>query len=116
MATKKVMTSLEERLASLEEITSKLENGQLPIDEAITAYSKGMEVALSCRKTLDEMTQKIALAKKNAQLAMASTQQSQSESLDTEDSLSPSRADSLLRDNTVSDEFSDSADGENYPF
>jgi len=58
------MSSIETRLQSLEEVTTKLESGQLNLDEAIAAYTKGLELVLSCRKSLDEMSQKIEFAKK----------------------------------------------------
>ena len=61
------MTSLEERLNTLEELTKKLENGNLSIDEAISVYSQGMELAVDCKKSLDNLTQKVETAKKNAQ-------------------------------------------------
>ena len=61
--TKRRMSSLENRLKQLEELTSKLESGQLNLDEAINAYAEGMQLALSCRKTLDEMTQKVELVR-----------------------------------------------------
>ena len=56
MASEGNMTSLEEKLTNLEELTKKLEQGNLPIDEAIALYSQGMELAVSCKKSLDEMS------------------------------------------------------------
>ncbi|MBQ2381584.1 MAG: exodeoxyribonuclease VII small subunit [Succinivibrio sp.] len=61
------MTSLEQRLAALEELTKKLEDGQLPIDQAIELYSKGMELAVSCKKSLEELSGKIEVVRENAQ-------------------------------------------------
>lgn len=60
------MSSLEDRLNELEKLTSSLENGQLNMDAAIAAYAKGMQLALSCKKTLDEMTQKVEQARAQA--------------------------------------------------
>ena len=65
------MTSLEKRLNTLEELTKKLENGNLSIDEAISVYSQGMELAVDCKKSLDNLTQKVETAKKNAQEALS---------------------------------------------
>ncbi|MGN0915100.1 MAG: exodeoxyribonuclease VII small subunit [Succinivibrio sp.] len=62
----KTMTSIEERLKNLEELTSKLEGGSLPIDEAIALYSQGMELAVSCRKSLEELSMKIEVARQKA--------------------------------------------------
>ncbi len=66
----KQMTSIEDKLAELENITSKLEEGKLSIDEAITVYSQGMELAVSCKKALDALSSKIQIARRNAQQAI----------------------------------------------
>ncbi len=42
----------EEKLANLEELVKKLENGDIPLDEAITNYTKAMELAKSCDEDL----------------------------------------------------------------
>lgn len=65
------MTSLEERLKQLEELTSKLEKGNLSIDEAISVYSQGMDLAVSCKKSLDSLSQKITVARKKAQQSLS---------------------------------------------
>lgn len=82
----KQMTSLEERLKQLEELTAKLESGDLSIDEAISVYSQGMDLAVSCKKSLDSLSQKIAVARKKAQ---------QSLSDDSSDEIKTSGADDL---------------------
>lgn len=69
--TAKQMTSLEERLKQLEELTSKLEEGNLSIDEAISVYSQGMDLAVSCKKSLDSLSQKITVARKKAQQSLS---------------------------------------------
>lgn len=71
----KQMTSLEERLNTLDELTKKLENGNLSIDEAISVYSQGMELAVDCKKSLDNLTQKVETAKKNTQEALSDNQE-----------------------------------------
>ena len=67
----KQMTSLEERLKQLEELTAKLEEGNLSIDEAISVYSQGMDLAVSCKKSLDSLSQKITVARKKAQQSLS---------------------------------------------
>lgn len=67
----KQMTSLEDRLKQLEELTSKLEEGNLSIDEAISVYSHGMDLAVSCKKSLDSLSQKITVARKKAQQSLS---------------------------------------------
>ncbi|MCI6796846.1 MAG: exodeoxyribonuclease VII small subunit [Succinatimonas sp.] len=63
---KGTMSSLEDGLNALESIVTKLESGQMNIDDAIASYTEGMKLAASCKKSLDEMTQKITSAKEEA--------------------------------------------------
>ena len=70
MASEGNMTSLEEKLTNLEELKKKLEQGNLPIDEAIALYSQGMELAVSCKKNLDEMSLKLTVAREKATKAL----------------------------------------------
>lgn len=84
----KQMTSLEERLKQLEELTSKLEEGNLSIDEAISVYSQGMDLAVSCKKSLDSLSQKITVARKKAQQSLSDEALS-GDSDDALDELSP---------------------------
>ena len=67
----KQMPSLEERLKQLEELTTKLEEGNLSIDEAISVYSQGMDLAVSCKKSLDSLSQKITVPRKKAQQSLS---------------------------------------------
>ncbi len=61
------MSSLEERLGELEQLTARLESGELSLDESIQAYTEGMKIAVSCKKSLDEMSEKIAAVRVNTQ-------------------------------------------------
>lgn len=70
----KQMTTLEEKFRKLEELTQSLESGTLSIDDAIAVYSQGMELAVDCKKSLDELSQKIEFAKNNAQQALNKSQ------------------------------------------
>ncbi|WP_249630356.1 exodeoxyribonuclease VII small subunit [Streptococcus uberis] len=49
MATKK---TFEERLQELEAIVSKLESGEVPLEEAIAEFQKGMILSKDLQKTL----------------------------------------------------------------
>ncbi|AUC25306.1 exodeoxyribonuclease VII small subunit [Streptococcus uberis] len=49
MATKK---TFEERLQELETIVSKLESGEVPLEEAIAQFQKGMILSKDLQKTL----------------------------------------------------------------
>lgn len=48
---KKEMT-FEEALNQLEEMVSSLEKGEMPLEEALKAYEKGVALAAFCEKTL----------------------------------------------------------------
>ena len=43
----------------------------LSIDEAISVYSQGMDLAVSCKKSLDSLSQKITVARKKAQQSLS---------------------------------------------
>ena len=44
----------EENLADLEVIVQKLENGDVPLEEAISEFQKGMQLSKEVQKTLDQ--------------------------------------------------------------
>ncbi|MCB1174615.1 MAG: exodeoxyribonuclease VII small subunit [Leptospiraceae bacterium] len=46
--------SFEDALAELEDITRKLESGQLSLDDSIKAYERGMELRKICQWKLNE--------------------------------------------------------------
>ena len=58
MAEKKEL-SFEENLTELENIVSKLENGDISLDNAILEYDKAMKLASVCNKKLKEAEEKI---------------------------------------------------------
>lgn len=61
--------SFEENLESLEEIVRKLENGDVPLDEAITKFNEGMILANECNKILENANETITKAlNKNGEL------------------------------------------------
>jgi exodeoxyribonuclease VII small subunit len=45
---------IEEALTKLEEITSRLERGELPLDEAIRLFEEGLALAATTKQQLDE--------------------------------------------------------------
>ena len=47
----------EDNLQELEEIVRKLENGDLPLEDAISEFQKGMQLSEKLKKTLDEAEQ-----------------------------------------------------------
>ncbi|MFS9043599.1 exodeoxyribonuclease VII small subunit [Streptococcus rubneri] len=44
----------EEDLADLEAIVQKLESGQVPLEEAISEFQKGMKLSKDLQETLDQ--------------------------------------------------------------
>lgn len=51
----------ETALAELEEIVQTMEGGQLPLEDAITAYRRGTELLAHCQEQLREAEQKIRI-------------------------------------------------------
>ncbi|MEY8513550.1 exodeoxyribonuclease VII small subunit [Lactococcus taiwanensis] len=56
MATKNEAT-FEEHLAELESIVRKLESGDVPLEDAIAEFQKGMKLSEGLKKTLNEAEQ-----------------------------------------------------------
>ncbi len=61
---KKKEKNFEEMLKRLEEISGKLENGELQLDESIRLYEEGMELAKACYQILKSAELKITEIKK----------------------------------------------------
>ncbi len=51
--------SFEESLTELESIVEKLENGQLPLDESLLLFDKGIKLVRECDTKLKSAQQKI---------------------------------------------------------
>jgi len=56
---KRQQESFEQMYARLEETVGKLEQGGLPLDDAISLYEQGMALARACQERLDEAEQRI---------------------------------------------------------
>lgn len=67
MAQTENLQTIEQRFARLDEIITRLEKGNMSLDESIQAYTQGMELALSCRRSLNDMTQQVEAVQKKAQ-------------------------------------------------
>ena len=50
----------EERIEKLEEIVNKLENGDVPLDEAIDEFNKAMQLVKVCNEKLNSAEEAIA--------------------------------------------------------
>ncbi|MBI0061161.1 MULTISPECIES: exodeoxyribonuclease VII small subunit [Gilliamella] len=53
--------SFEETIQQLEAIVTQLENGDLPLDEALNEFEKGIKLARSGQKQLNEAEQRIQI-------------------------------------------------------
>ncbi|WP_284140356.1 MULTISPECIES: exodeoxyribonuclease VII small subunit [unclassified Virgibacillus] len=51
--------SFEEAMEQLEEIVDKLEQGDVPLEKAITYYQEGMELSKVCNEKLSKVQQKM---------------------------------------------------------
>ena len=58
--------SFEKGLEELEQVVRQLEDGDLPLDEALKRFEKGVELSETCRKQLEAAETKVEiLLKKN---------------------------------------------------
>lgn len=55
----KINITLEEAMKKLEEITEKMQNEDLPVDEALKLFEEGTSLVSYCKEKLDKATLKI---------------------------------------------------------
>jgi exodeoxyribonuclease VII small subunit len=53
--------TFEQAINELENIVDKLEKGELPLEEAMDVFQKGIELSKFCSKKLDEVERKISI-------------------------------------------------------
>lgn len=53
-------------MSRLEEVVAKMESGEMPLDQLITAYEEGVKLVKMCQQKLDAAEQKIQVITKNA--------------------------------------------------
>jgi exodeoxyribonuclease VII small subunit len=63
MVTKKE-TSFAEAFAELEKLTEWFETEEVDLDEGITKFERGLELAQVCKKKLSEVENKVTILKK----------------------------------------------------
>lgn len=51
--------AFEAKLKAIEQCVEHMEHGQLPLDEALAAYQRGIELMQSCQKTLEAAQQRV---------------------------------------------------------
>lgn len=64
------LKNLDQSLLELEALVKELETGNLSIDDAIEKYSQGMKLAVACRRSLNDMSQKVAIIRQQAMQEM----------------------------------------------
>ena len=58
---KKNEIGFEDQIKRLEYIVSVLDQGNAPLNEMMALYEEGMNLLVSCKKTLDEAEQKLTV-------------------------------------------------------
>ena len=66
MAKAKTKMTFEEALEQLEAIVSQIEEGKIPLEEAIDKYADGTKLLKQCRTILDSAEKKIQLLVKGS--------------------------------------------------
>ncbi len=69
MARKKNTPDFEHSLAALETLVSQMEQGDLPLEDALKAFEEGVQLTRQCQEILNEAEQKVQqLVEKNGEL------------------------------------------------
>jgi exodeoxyribonuclease VII small subunit len=69
MKTKKTYRDFESAMERLQEVTARLESGEVKLEEAIELYTEGLEIARQCDLKLTEAEKKIKIImEKNGRL------------------------------------------------
>jgi exodeoxyribonuclease VII small subunit len=53
--------NFESALSELDALVGRMEDGQLPLEDALVAYKRGMELVQFCHKTLNEAQQQVRI-------------------------------------------------------
>jgi exodeoxyribonuclease VII small subunit len=53
--------SFEQALAELETLVSRMESGQLPLEQSLAAYKRGAELLQYCQKSLADVEQQVRI-------------------------------------------------------
>lgn len=68
MARKKESFNFEQSLSELESIVARMEGGQLPLEESLQLFEKGINLTKQCQKALTDAEQKVSqLVEKNGE-------------------------------------------------
>ena len=58
--------TFEQSIAELEKIVSKLEGGNVTLDESLTLFEQGIKLSKSCQQMLDTAEKKVSILMTNA--------------------------------------------------
>lgn len=68
MSRKKNTPLFEESLSELEQLVTRMEQGDMPLEQALEAFERGISLTRTCQKALQEAEQKVSiLLAKNGQ-------------------------------------------------
>ena len=59
--------TFEQAMLELEQITKQLESGEIPLDDSLKLFEKGVELTRFCSGALEDAQQKIAILTKDNQ-------------------------------------------------
>ena len=68
MAGKKSKFDFEESLASLEELVSAMEEGELSLEESLKAFERGIKLTRECQSALEQAEQKVRVLVKDDEM------------------------------------------------
>lgn len=66
--TKKQDIDVEKSLAELEKLVDELENGDLPLEKAMSSFERGVALTRDCQKALAEVEQRVSVLLQDAGL------------------------------------------------
>lgn len=58
----------EDAIAELNQIVSKLQNGNVSLDDSLSLYTRGVELASKCDAKIKEVEQKISIVSNNEEV------------------------------------------------
>jgi len=72
MARKKSTPDFEQSLAELQTLVERLENGELSLEDSLTAFEQGIRLSRECQSSLQQAEQKVQiLLERDGELAEA---------------------------------------------
>lgn len=62
------LSGFEAAMTELESIVNQMESGQLPLEQSLNAYKRGIELLHTCQKTLADVEQQIRILNEDNRL------------------------------------------------